>query len=83
MFLILGNNWEKWICMVIVFIGLILNAFSGYFLIFLNKEYYSILDQKENDAMKKSMGSGFCNSVLFILFIHNVIICLASGMSIK
>lgn len=37
----------------------------------------------ENEILKKELGGSFCNIVLSVLFLHNLVMCLASGMSIR
>lgn len=47
------------------------------------KEENNKEDEIENELMKKEMGTSFCNPVLAIILVHNVIMMCASGMSIR
>lgn len=83
MFVLLGNTWEKWICMVIVFAGNILAVFSNYWLLFFDKELQSVEDKKDDDKLIEQMGGSFCNKVLATLAVANLVMMFASGMSLR
>lgn len=47
------------------------------------KDEVNKADEEENEVMKKEMGSSFCNPVLGVLLMHNIVMMVASGMSIR
>jgi len=66
----------------VVYTGYIASCFTTCILINL-KDEHNAEDEKENEALQQEMGSSFCNSVLGILLIHNIIMMTASGMSMR
>lgn len=65
-----------------VYTGYIATAFTTLVLLNLQAEV-NAADEQENELMKQEMGSSFCNPVLIVLLLHNIVMMVASGMSIR
>jgi len=82
LYLFLGNEWQIWICQLVVYTGYVATSVTTLILLNLSEEV-NREDEIENAILKQEVGESFCNSVLLILLLHNIVMTLASGMSIR